>query len=153
MTIPPRRTSWLSSSSSTSATNSRRTAPHPAPPHFVAVLVERQSGDDQPRAGLRFPAAAAQHRPDTGQDLHQAERLSDVVISAENKPRHPFMHSAPGTQENNRDTGPTGPQPPDHLEPVTIGHHHVEQNQVGPRRSHHPQGFDAASGSHHVEAS
>src|SRR5260370_41897869 len=52
------------------------------PPDFMAVIVEFQVGDPQPRGPGR-PAGAPQHRPDAFQHLVQAERLCDVVVSAE----------------------------------------------------------------------
>jgi hypothetical protein len=41
----------------------------------VTVLVEFQVGDGQPGRGFGFPCAAAQHGPDPGQHLAEAERL------------------------------------------------------------------------------
>ena len=52
------------------------------PPDFMAVLVEFQAGYPQPR-GRGGPAGAPQHRPDPFQYLIQAERLGDVVVSAQ----------------------------------------------------------------------
>src|SRR5215470_18522922 len=51
----------------------------PGAPHFVAVLVEFKVGELQPRRRLgTISSGAAEHGPDPGDDLLQAERFGHV---------------------------------------------------------------------------
>src|SRR5262249_52812851 len=97
-----------------------------APPHLVAVLVQFQVGELQPRRRLAAIAAGApQHRPDPGDDLLQAERLGDVVVAAEGQAADLVLGGVPGGQEDHGDLGAAAAQSSYYVEAVHIGQHDV----------------------------
>jgi hypothetical protein len=48
--------------------------------------------------------------------------------------------------------GPPGPDAADHIEPVAVRKHHVEQDQIRPRCRRDAKRLAAAGRRHHVEA-
>jgi hypothetical protein len=106
----------------------------------VAVLVELEVGELQPGRGLGGIAPGpAQDGPDPGDDLLQAERLGHVVVAAQGQAPDLVLHRVPRGQEDDGDAGAAAPQPPDDVEPVHVGQHDVEHDEIRPvaaRRLH-----------------
>ena len=81
----------------------------------------------------------SQHRADPGGQLLEAERLRHVVVAAEGEPANLVVGGVAGGEEDDRGAHAALAQPPDHLEAVKIGKHHVEHHEVGrglPGRGH-----------------
>ena len=78
-------------------------------------------------AGVR----PTQDRLGPGDQFVEAERLLDVVVATERQPAHLVVGRIARRQEQHRRAIAVGAQPPAHLESVEVGHHHVEQHQVG----------------------
>jgi hypothetical protein len=107
----------------------------PAPLDLVAVLVEGEVGAGQ-TAG-RLGPDPAQDGPDAGHQLLEAERLGDVVVAPDGEPGHGVLGRVAGGEEHDRDTLALGPQPPADVEPVQVGQHHVQHDEVGPEGAGH----------------
>ena len=106
MTWPARVTSWAFSSISMSA--NRR----------IPVV-------------LGLGTDAAQDGVHPGHHLGEGERLGDVVVPADGQPGHLVLDGVAGGQEEDGDPDPVGPEPAGDLEPVEVGQHHVEHDEVG----------------------
>src|SRR6266511_1394455 len=123
-------------------------------PHLVALFVQLQVGDPQPDRGRRrHPCAgAAEHRPDAGEHLLEAERLGDVVVAADRQPGHLVLGGVPRRQEQHRGSRAARPEPAGHVEAVQVGQHHVEDDQVRAVSLGGLQGLEAARGGCDLEA-
>jgi hypothetical protein len=62
--------------------------------------------------------------------LFQAELLGHIVVAAQGEPGDLVVLGVPGSQEDDRQPATVPAQPPDHLEAVRVGQHHVEHDQV-----------------------
>jgi hypothetical protein len=122
-----------------------------SPPDLVGVLVERQVREPQDRLG-RDRAGAAQHGADPGRELLQSERLGDVVVAADGEAGDLVLRGVLRGQEDHRDPVPVPAQPPDDLEPIHVGQHHVEDDQVVPVLAGEAERLPAAVGGGHAEA-
>src|SRR3954447_21347429 len=78
--------------------------------------------------GARHPRAA-QRGPDARAELPQRERLGDVVVGAELEAEDLVDLLGLRGEHDDRD-GRARAQPPADLEPVELGHHHVEDDEV-----------------------
>jgi hypothetical protein len=96
---------------------------------LVAVLVQFDVGEREHRPRGRRPGAA-QHGPDPGRQFLQPERLGQVVVAADGQPVHLVRLGVPGGQEDHRYPQAVPAQPGDHLEPVGVGQHHIQHDQV-----------------------
>jgi hypothetical protein len=119
----------------------------------VALLVQLQVGRLQPgrRRGRAGGAGPAQHGPDAGDHLLEAERLGDVVVAADGQAGDLVLGGVLGGQEQHRGAGVARAQPPGHVEAVQVGQHHVEHDQVGAVALHGRQRLQAAGGRRHLE--
>jgi len=88
--------SWLSRRAG------RQTDEAAVPPDLMAVFVEFQAGDAQPRGRSRA-AGPPQYRPDAFEHLVQAERLGDVVVSAQGQAGDTLADAVASAQEDDRD--------------------------------------------------
>jgi hypothetical protein len=122
-------------------------------PHLVAVLVQLEVRDGQPhRPVFGAAAGAAQHGPDAGDDLFQAEGLGDVVVAAERQPGDLVVVGVAGGEEQHRHRVPGRAQSAQHHETVDVGQHDVEQHQVGVVALGGLDGLVAGGGGHDLEA-
>jgi hypothetical protein len=78
-----------------------------------------------------------QVRVDPRRDLAEVERLADVVVGAGVEGLlEGVLSGARGEHDHLEAAGRLlGPEPLQHLEPVDVGHHQVEEQQVGPERA------------------
>ena len=98
---------------------------------LVRVLVESEIGvPEQPVVDVG-DLVATQERAHSSDDLLETERLGDVVVAADGQPGHLVLHGVAGGEEEHRHVAPIGAQATGHLESVDVGHHHVEDEQVG----------------------
>ncbi len=72
--------------------------------------------------------------PDAGEDDLHVERLGDVVVGPEPQGFDEVAALAEGARHDDRQLGDTeaGTDAPQHLEPVHLRHHHVEEDDVEP---------------------
>ena len=103
----------------------------PARVHLVRALVHLDVGEAQDAVVLGLVPDAAQDGVDPGDDLGQGERLGHVVVAADGQAGHLVLDGVAGGEEEDGHPDPVGPQPPGHLEPVEVGQHDVEDDQVG----------------------
>ena len=82
-------------------------------------------------AGALRVGRPPQHRLGAGDELVEAERLLEVVVATERQPAHLVLDRVAGGEEQHRRAIAVEAQAPAHLEPVEVGHHHVEQHQIG----------------------
>jgi hypothetical protein len=104
-------------------------APAPAHPHHV--LVDLQVVVLEAVDRFAGPLGAAQHGPDPGDQLLQAEGLGQVVVAALGEAADLVLARVAGGEEHHRCDIAVGAQPPAHLEAVESRHAHVEDQQVG----------------------
>ena len=83
--------------------------------------------------GLRT-TGTAEHGADPGDHLLEGERLGHVVVAAERQALDLVLGRVLGGEEQHRRADAVLPQPADDAEAVEAGHHHVEDEQVGPER-------------------
>ena len=98
---------------------------------------------------LRRPAA--QQRVQPGDDLLERERLHDVVVGARLQPRHPVADLVARREDAHRQVVPGRAQAPQHLQPVEVGHRHVEQHHGRVDLLDGGERGTAARGGHHLE--
>jgi hypothetical protein len=120
--------------------------------HLVGVLVELEIGEDQPAGVPVAVPGAAQDGPDARHQLLQAERLGDVVVTADRQAPHLVLGGVTGGQVHDRDPDAVGAQPAADLEAVEVGHHHVQHDQVGPEIPHRRQRVATRRRRGHIEA-
>ena len=97
---------------------------------LVAVLVEDEVGEAQHVAG-QLAAGAAQDRLDAGDDLGEAERLGDVVVAAGAERLDLVLDRVLGGEEEDRGLEAALAEAAADLDPVEVGEHPVEHDQVG----------------------
>ena len=74
--------------------------------------------------------AAADERPQAGQQLGEGEGLDQVVVGAAVEPGDAVLEGAARGQHQDRRPDPFAAQPPAGLEAVDPGQHHVEDDRV-----------------------
>ena len=94
----------------------------------VPQAVERQGSVAEDLEPLG-PAPPVQ-RPDPGQQLVEPERLGEVVVRARIEPPHHVLRGVPGGEHQDRRVPALAPQLGGDLEPVLLGEHDVEQDDV-----------------------
>ena len=102
-----------------------------APRDLVGVVVHLEVAARNTVRSLAALPGAPQHGRRAGHQLLEAERLLEVVVAAEREPAHLVLGGVAGGEEQHRRVVAAGPQPPADLEPVEVGQHHVEQDEVG----------------------
>ena len=68
---------------------------------------------------------------DPGDDLGEGERLGDVVVAAHREPLDLVRRVVPGREEEDRDVDAVA-QPLGDRDPVEVGEHDVQDDEVGP---------------------
>ena len=99
-----------------------------APADLVGADVHQDVGVAERASRPR--AAAAEQRPDPGQQLLVGEGLDQVVVGAAVEPAHPVGGGVARGQHQDRQVA-FRPQPPADLQAVDPGEHHVQDRQVG----------------------
>ena len=98
----------------------------------MGVVVHHEVGALEHGVGALAGGGAAQHRLGAGDQLVEAERLLQVVVTAEGEPADLVLGGVAGGEEQHRRAVAVGAQPAAHLEAVEVGHHHVEEDEIGP---------------------
>ena len=98
---------------------------------------------------LRRPAA--QERVQPGDDLLERERLHDVVVGARLQPRDPVADLVARREDAHRQVVSGPAQAPQDLQPVEVGHRHVEQHHGRLDLLDGGERGSAARGGHHLE--
>src|ERR1039457_2397905 len=101
----------------------------PTAADLVGFLVEREVRERQDRLG-RGGAGGGQRGGAPGGQLLQPERLGHVVVAADGEPGDLVVLGVLRGQEDHRDPVSVPAQPADYLEPVDVGQHHVQDEQV-----------------------
>ena len=81
----------------------------------------------------------AQDGPDAGDQLLETEGLGHVVVAAERQSPDPVSCGIAGRQEQDGGSGALVAEPLGHLEPVPVGEHDVEDDEVWPERGDAPE--------------
>ena len=125
-----------------------------AAPDLVRVVVELEVGEL--RAGPSRRRSSLPVRRSTARtraiELLEAERLGDVVVAADREALHLLLGGVAGGQEHDRHVMPVGPQPLHDREPVAVGEHDVEHDEIGAERLRRPERVGAVAGDLDVEA-
>ena len=82
---------------------------------------------------MRAAMCAPQYGPDPCEELAEAKRLDDVVVSAELQTDDPVDLLALGGDDDDRHVGAGAQQPAD-LGSVDVGEPEVEQHEIGRKR-------------------
>jgi hypothetical protein len=108
----------------------------------VGVLLEFEVVEDQaPGVGAGGSAGAAQHGPDPGDDLLEAEGFRHVVVAADGEACHLVRGLVAGGEEQHRHDPAPLAQLARHGEPVHVRQHHVEHHEVRPEVLGELEGF------------
>jgi hypothetical protein len=126
--------------------------------------IDRDGGGAQPALGAdegrhaaalgtparRGRAGASQQRLDVRQELGRMGRLGQVVVGAGLKALDFVIHLGLGREHQDRNGGEEGigAQTASDLKAVEVGHHDVEQDQVGAITGGLAQGLGAVNGRH-----
>ena len=97
---------------------------------LVPLLVEREVGEMQHVAG-QLALRAAENRLHARDDLGEAERLRDVVVAADPQRLHLVLDRVLRGEEEDRRLEPALSHAPAHLDPVQVGEHPVEHDEIG----------------------
>ena len=114
--------------------------------HPVGVVVELEVAGLQDGAFVAGLTGPAQHGGRAGDELLEAERLLQVVVTAHRQAAHLVLRGVPGGEEQHGRVVAAGAHAPAHLEAVEVGQHDVEHDEVGDCSS------TAASASRPVDA-
>ena len=98
--------------------------------HLVADLVEDEILEPEHVAG-QVAGRAAEDRLDPRDDLGEAERLGDVVVAAGAERLDLVLGRVLRGQEEHGALAPERAQPAADLDPLDVGEHPVEHDQVG----------------------
>ena len=101
------------------------------PAHLVRVVVELEVMERQRRGAGLVAAGPPQDGADAGHDLLEAEGLGDVVVAAHREPLDLVLDRVTRGDKDDRQQPAGLPQPAGHLEPVHVGEHDVEDDEVG----------------------
>ena len=116
----------------------------------VAGGVELDAGVAQRLLGRA--AAAPQQRPQARAELLERERLDQVVVGARVEALDAVGHGVARGQHQHRRAVARGPQAPADLEPVGLGHQHVEDDRVRRRVGERVQRLGAVGRQLHAVA-
>ena len=119
----------------------------------MALLVQDEVGDPE-LAAVAVTVHPPQDGPDPDDELLDAERLGHVVVAAQGEAPQLVVQGVSGGEEEHRQPAPD-PVPADaleHFEAVQIGQHHVEHEQVGPKRGNGLERLAPEVGHLHLEA-
>jgi hypothetical protein len=94
------------------------------------VLVDLEDGVAETARRRRRPTPS-QDRPHPRDQLFDAERLGEIVVTALGEPGDPVLRGVAGGEEHHRRLVTRRPQPPAHLEPVDARQADVEHHDVG----------------------
>ncbi len=119
--------------------------------HLTRLLVEREVGEAHGAVAVRISARASQHRLHPGNDLGEAERLRDVVVG-EREPRNLVLRRVLRGEEDHGNAVVAVAKAPRDREPVEVGQHHVEHDQVGAEVVDRLLGRAAGAYLHRLEA-
>ena len=117
----------------------------------MAALVEHDVPEREHVAG-RLTLRAPQDRPDSRDDLGQAERLRHVVVAARAQRLDLVLDGVLRREEEDRRPEALRPQPAPDLDSLEVGQHPVEDDQVGLRVGDRRQGRPAGGRLVDVEA-
>ncbi len=78
---------------------------------------------------------APHNRPNAAGEFASAERLGDVVVGSQLQAAHLVLLVVPHCQHDHGDAGDLA-QRSQRLEAVQLGHHHVQENQIGQLGAH-----------------
>ena len=101
-----------------------------AAPHLVRALVELEIGEAQDAVVLGLVAGPPQDGVHAGDHLGQGERLGHVVVAADGQAGQLVLERVAGGEEEDGHADAVGAESPGHLEPVEVGQHHVEDDEV-----------------------
>ena len=73
----------------------------------------------------------AENRPHAGDELVDAERLRQVVVTAERESPDSVLDRVSGREKENGDAAAVGPKPLLNRKAVDVGEHHVENDELG----------------------
>ena len=99
----------------------------------MGVLVDDEVSDAQERVVFFGAHGAAQDGADAGDDLFEAEGLSDVVVAADGQALDLVAHIVARGEEEDRGGDAGVAQAPGDGEAVHVGEHDVEDDEVGAR--------------------
>src|SRR4029079_7381516 len=102
-----------------------------AAPDLVGVVVELEIVEGERRGARLVATGTAQYRADTGDDLLEAERLGDVVVATHGQALDLVVDPVTRRDEDDGQVPAGLAQPPGDLEPVHVGEHDVEDDEVG----------------------
>ena len=103
--------------------------PLPGPLHLAGQQVHLEIADRELRLH-RGRAAPAQQGLDPRQELGEGEGLGEIVVGAGAKPAHPVVDLAQRAQEQDGGDDLGDPQGLDHVQPVDLRQHAVDDDQV-----------------------
>ncbi len=92
-----------------------------------------------------------EYRADPGDHFLQAEWLSDVVVAAESQPADLVFGGIARGQEHHGGVRAAAAKPPDHVEPVHVGEHDVEDDEIRPVPARLLHGLGPCRRGHHLE--
>ncbi len=98
--------------------------------HFAAGQIGHHSRQLDPRDVARPLRRAPQHGFDPRQEFLDAERLDDVVVGTQAKPRDPILLVAASGEDDHCLRGARLPYGAQQVEAVAAGEHEVQQQQV-----------------------
>ena len=98
--------------------------------HHPAFQVDLDVADMKDAARGRDAGCTSEDGAHACRELIGMERLGDVVVRAKVEPLRLVRGGALGGEQDHRDRPPL-PQLAHDLDPVEIGHHHVEEDDVG----------------------
>ena len=96
----------------------------------MGVVVHREVTALQ-LAGAGIDPGPAEHRGDARDELFEAEGLHQVVVAAQREAAHLVFGGVASGEEEHRRAIAGLAEPLAHVEPVEVGQHHVEHDQVG----------------------
>ena len=121
------------------------------PPHLVGVLVHLEVGEGEPVGARPRPVGPTEDRPDPGDQLLQAERLRDVIVATDRQAADLVLGRVAGREEQDRRRPPPVEQALLHLEPIDVGEHDVEDDEVRSERFDELDRVATVPGRLHVE--
>ena len=122
-------------------------------PDLAPVEIDLQAFVDfeQPMQPARPTLGAAQYSFDPADQFARAEGFGDVIISALLEAVHPVIFFAFGGQHDHRHIADLAYHL-QHFKAVNIGHHHIEQDQIGGGITHALEGLFPIEGFDHNKA-
>lgn len=120
--------------------------------HLMGIFVEFEVGEVQ-RGVAVFGGApgAAEHGPDAGDDLVEAERFGDVVVPADRQALDLVVDAVAGRNEHDRHMATGVSDLAGDGEAVHVRQHDVEDHEVGMLRGRLVQGVGTGGSGEHLE--